>query len=333
MTQKLPFKEPRRAHKRRNNTGRLTFHFVLFALLGVMLLSLGAYGRVKLHGIYDQQLLSRRSDSLITDSTNLVKTTAEALAGTNNSLRTKISSGLSSKSRSVKNTAAQMLTTGSSDQETLAFIVDTLSQAAVSKLKDDDEAQSALKIAVTEKLSAERDNIIATVLADTNAQIQAMSIEDVRRSLTMQTPGYTMMFYSILMLWVGGVLLALGVGLGLVRYLGSEDLRKKVTDIVEPMDYLLPFFFGLMLLIGGIGKLQYTLNFKRMGATRWYLELVGTILSIAFGIIILVNPFSTALLLMRIIGIALLIEGIQDLISHYAYKKATQAYYVEFEKD
>ena len=106
MTQKLPFKEPGRAHKRRNNTGRLTFHFVLFALLGVMLLSLGAYGRVKLHGIYDQQLLSRRSDSLITDSTNLVKTTAEALAGTNNSLRTKISSGLSSKSRSVKNTAA-----------------------------------------------------------------------------------------------------------------------------------------------------------------------------------------------------------------------------------
>ena len=135
MTQKLPFKEPGRAHKRRNNTGRLTFHFVLFALLGVMLLSLGAYGRIKLHGIYDQQLLSRRSDSLITDSTNLVKTTAEALAGNNNSLRTKISSGLSSKSRSVKNTAAQMLTTGSSDQETLAFIVDTLSQAAVSKLK------------------------------------------------------------------------------------------------------------------------------------------------------------------------------------------------------
>ena len=73
-----------------------------------------------------------------------------------------------------------------------------------------------------------------------------MSIEDVRRSLTMQTSGYTMMFYSILMLWVGGVLLALGVGLGLVRYLGSEDLRKKVTDIVEPMDYLLPFFFGVI---------------------------------------------------------------------------------------
>ena len=96
---------------------------------------------------------------------------------------------------------------------------------------------------------------------------------------------------------------------------------------------LLPMFFGLVLLIGGIAKLQYTLNFKRMGVTRWYFELAATILSIAFGVIILINPFGTALLLMRIIGIALLIEGIQNLISRYAYKKAREAYYIEFEKD
>ena len=314
MTQKLPFKEPGRAHKRRNNTGRLTFHFVLFALLGVMLLSLGAYGRVKLHGIYDQQLLSRRSDSLITDSTNLVKTTAEALAGTNNSLRTKISSGLSSKSRSVKNTAAQMLTNGSSDQETLAFIVDTLSQAAVSKLKDDDEAQRALKAAVSEKLAAERDNIIATVLADTNAQIQSMSIEDVRRSLTMQTPGYTMMFYSILMLWVGGVLLALGVDLGLVRYLGGEDLRKKVTDIIEPMDYLLPFFFGVIVftlypmvrvfIMAFQQRYKLTGEFAGWGLSNFsdVLHGIGTNLPQAIGntflYVILTVPISTAIALL-----------------------------------
>ena len=96
---------------------------------------------------------------------------------------------------------------------------------------------------------------------------------------------------------------------------------------------LLPMFFGLVLLVGGILKLQYALNFKRMGVTRWYLELAATILSIAFGAIILINPFSTALLLMRIVGIALLIEGIQNLISRYAYKKTSEAYYIEFEKD
>lgn len=95
---------------------------------------------------------------------------------------------------------------------------------------------------------------------------------------------------------------------------------------------LLPFFFGLLMLIGGIGKLQYTLNFKRMGAARWYLELAATILSVIFGVVILINPFSTALLLMRIIGVALLIEGVQDLISRYLYKKTSEVYYVEFEE-
>lgn len=95
---------------------------------------------------------------------------------------------------------------------------------------------------------------------------------------------------------------------------------------------LLPMFFGVLLLAGGVGKLQYTLNFKRMGATRWYLELIAAIFSIVFGVIILVNPFSTALLLMRIIGIALLVEGVQNLISHYAYKKTSEAYFVNFEE-
>lgn len=94
---------------------------------------------------------------------------------------------------------------------------------------------------------------------------------------------------------------------------------------------LLPFLFGLVLLVGGIGKLQYTLNFKRMGASRWYLELAAAVVSTVFGLLILVNPFSTAMVLMRIIGVALLVEGVQDLISHYAYKKTSEAYYVEFE--
>ena len=95
---------------------------------------------------------------------------------------------------------------------------------------------------------------------------------------------------------------------------------------------LLPIFFGLILLVGGIGKLQYTANFKRMGVARWYFELVCAALSVGFGVIILLNPFNTALLLMRIVGIALLIEGVQDLISRYAYKKAEEVYYTEFKE-
>ena len=96
---------------------------------------------------------------------------------------------------------------------------------------------------------------------------------------------------------------------------------------------IVPVFFGIVLLVGGIAKVQNTLQLKRMGAKRWYFEVVCCGLSIGFGAIILLNPFSTALLLMRIIGIALLIEGVQDLISRYAFKKTSDAYYVEFEED
>ena len=95
---------------------------------------------------------------------------------------------------------------------------------------------------------------------------------------------------------------------------------------------IVPVFFGIVLLVGGIGKVQSSLQLKRMGAKRWYFEVVCCGLSIGFGAIILFNPFGTALMLMRIIGIALLVEGVQDLASRYAYKKTSEAYYVEFEE-
>lgn len=92
---------------------------------------------------------------------------------------------------------------------------------------------------------------------------------------------------------------------------------------------ILPIFFGVIILLGGIAKIQFTLSFKRMNAARWYLELIGAVVSIVLGALILLNPFSTALLLMRIIGASLLVEGIQDMISCYRFKKLRDAFFVD----
>ena len=92
---------------------------------------------------------------------------------------------------------------------------------------------------------------------------------------------------------------------------------------------LLPILFGLIILIGGVVKIQSTLSFRRMNATRWYIELVCAIISIAFGVIILLNPFSTALLLMRVIGAGLVVEGVMDLASRIFFKRACDAYFIE----
>lgn len=115
------------------------------------------------------------------------------------------------------------------------------------------------------------------------------------------------------------------MGLGLVWIVGGILVIVLKNFLLS----LLPVFFGLVILLGGIAKLQFTLNMKRMGLRRWYVELAGAVLSIVLGTLILTNPFSTAMLLMRVIGISLLIEGVQDLASCYAFKKARDSYFVE----
>lgn len=94
---------------------------------------------------------------------------------------------------------------------------------------------------------------------------------------------------------------------------------------------ILPIFFGFIILIGGIAKLQGALTLKRMNARRWYFELAFAIISILFGAIILLNPFSTALLLMRVIGIALFIEGLSDMVSLSTLTKKKREYFIEVE--
>lgn len=154
---------------------------------------------------------------------------------------------------------------------------------------------------------------------------------------------------TVVLCGVGAVGIVIGI-VHVVRYFTldarrailSNDLSLGLVWIVTGMLViilkdllisLLPVFFGLAILLGGVVKVQTTLSLKRMNARRWYLELVAAIISIVLGTVILLNPFSTALLLMRIIGAALLIEGVQDLISSYTFKKTREAFFVEFEED
>lgn len=104
-----------------------------------------------------------------------------------------------------------------------------------------------------------------------------------------------------------------------------------VTLLKGTLMSILPIFFGIIILIGGIGKLQGALSFRRMNVRRWYVELVFAAISIIFGAVILFNPFSTAMLLMRIIGIALLVEGLSDMASISALEKKKNEYFIEVE--
>lgn len=92
---------------------------------------------------------------------------------------------------------------------------------------------------------------------------------------------------------------------------------------------IIPALIGIFLLITGFIKIQAALDFKRLLVNRWYLEMIASGVSIIMGLIIILNPFSTAMVLIRIIGGAILVEGIQDTISLFAYKKVYKTYFVD----
>ena len=146
---------------------------------------------------------------------------------------------------------------------------------------------------------------------------------------------------------IGGLCIGVGI-LSLIRYFSMDTKASIVSNALaagiiliaagfavillkQTLMSIIPVFFGIAILIGGIGKLQGALALRRMNAQRWYVELIFAAVSIIFCALILLNPFSTALLLMRIIGIALIIEGASSLISISAIEKKKSEYLIEVE--
>jgi len=93
---------------------------------------------------------------------------------------------------------------------------------------------------------------------------------------------------------------------------------------------LVPTIIGIILLVSGLLKLQTALDFRRLNVRRWQIQLITAAISVVMGIIILINPFSTALLMTRLIGAAILIEGLQDVFSLRTFKDAYTTHYTHF---
>ncbi len=79
---------------------------------------------------------------------------------------------------------------------------------------------------------------------------------------------------------------------------------------------ILPFLFGLFLIYGGARSIQTAFDVKRFHGDRWNVHLIIGIVFVFLGIIAIRDPFSTAQLLTRFIGLGLLVEGIYMFIAN-----------------
>lgn len=76
---------------------------------------------------------------------------------------------------------------------------------------------------------------------------------------------------------------------------------------------ILPFVIGIWVMIRSLMKLQVAFNLKSAESSNWIWVLVSAIISLLLGILIVMNPFDTALTVTVLAGIILLISAMIDL--------------------
>ena len=76
---------------------------------------------------------------------------------------------------------------------------------------------------------------------------------------------------------------------------------------------LLPVIVGIYTVVSGVFKLQTAFEAKRFGMNKWWGMLLISLVTIAIGVVLFLRPFSSAMLVIRFMGLAILADGIQDL--------------------
>lgn len=77
---------------------------------------------------------------------------------------------------------------------------------------------------------------------------------------------------------------------------------------------VLTLVYGVVILIAGITKLQWTVDILRMKRSKWFWMAVSAVLSVLCGAVIITNPFSTTAILWMFIGISLIVDAVFDMI-------------------
>ncbi len=77
---------------------------------------------------------------------------------------------------------------------------------------------------------------------------------------------------------------------------------------------VLTLVYGVVILITGITKIQWTLDIIRMKRSKWLWMAISAAISVVCGIVIITSPFSTTAVLWMFIGISLIVEAVFDMI-------------------
>lgn len=111
--------------------------------------------------------------------------------------------------------------------------------------------------------------------------------------------------------------------MGMELALGLVTLCFGLLLLINPtfLSSLLPFLWGVALLVGGFGKVQMGADLKRIGESRWWAVLIAALVSFLLGIFSITKPAFIAAISVQFIGVALIVESVLDLVSFLIINK------------
>ena len=121
----------------------------------------------------------------------------------------------------------------------------------------------------------------------------------------------------------------LGISAGGCADSGGIGLGILVLSKVEVIIALIPFLLGVLVLISGCSKLQDVIDMKRMNYGNWIVMLIFAVINVIFGILLMCNPFESANLLFRLIGIGLIFSGLTDCLTTCYFARKIRRYLSE----
>ena len=105
------------------------------------------------------------------------------------------------------------------------------------------------------------------------------------------------------------------VGISLIL-LGLFVLMKSTMFVL-----LVPFVLGFMITFKGFEGIQNVLNLKKFGFGYRKGVMAVSVIIVIFGIVVMVNPFSTLKVLLVMLGIGLLASGVFDLLADMVFTR------------
>ena len=174
---------------------------------------------------------------------------------------------------------------------------------------------------------------------DVQAEVKISNNDDISKTLILALIGLVLLLLpetlnNIIGFVVGGCLLIFGI-IGIIKYIKTKEY-KFTSSLVSGILYsalgivvfinpasvisLVTICLGVYLVINGILKTVFSFNLKRI-TTRWIGALVMGILTVILGLLLVINPFGSAVAITKLAGGFLVVVAIFDLVDRYIIMK------------